>query len=372
MRVALVFDRPYVDAHPCFREMAVQFAKHGWGVDLVVETCDTHPLPDFGGLNVRVMPFLKNYRGLAQVLKRLMVPNRYDLVVATPQWPLYWAVRMRGIGRYAVVCLSDEIFVLAEANTDSKKKWKQREADAHRKADLTVSLSEERMRMAAAENGLNGQPYVIIPNAGSGYAFRETSTYYRDRFSVPAENTLLVHSGTLDWRLPAQLAKSAANWEHPLDIVFQGRFTGANRQPVEGPRVHFEDRVFPAADMHRVTSSADIGVALYDRTHPLECRNGETPGKLGLYLSCALPVICGNVDSLRWIADEGCGVWVEDLDAIPAAASRIRSDYAEYSRNAARVFDERFEYSSRFEEFLAKLEAFVPAMRQRGVTAIHG
>jgi hypothetical protein len=356
MRVALVFDRPYVDAHPCFREMVVHFAAHGWTVDLFMMQSPTHPLPRFDSDKIRIVPFEKNLSGLLTLMAHLIVPWRYAVVVATPQWALYWAVRARPWGRYSVTCLSDEVYVLDEATTPSQKKWKAREARAHRAADLTVSLSEARMRQVARENQLPADhPYVVIPNAPSGRARRARSNFYREGLSIPAAQGILVHSGTLYWKLASQLARFAANWSEPWAVVFQGRFTGANNEPVLGPMVHYEQRVLPAEQMREATSSADIGLALYDRTDPVECRNGETPGKLGLYLSCALPVICGNVDSLRWVADEKCGEWVADIREIPAAAARIKADYETYSRNAARVFDERFEYAAHFERFIAKL-----------------
>ena len=355
--VALVFDRPYVDAHPCFREMAGQFALHGWEVDLLMETAATHPLPQFDLAIVRILPFQKTRAGLVKVLSHLVLLNRYTLVVATPQWALYWAIRARRWSHFPVVCLSDEVYPHEEARTPTQRKWKLREMRAHQSADLTVSLSEQRMEIVKRENHLRcDHPYVVIPNAPSGAARREVNCYYRKRFSVPDGYGILLHSGTLGWRLAAQLAKLAANWSAPWAVVFQGRFAGAHGQHVPGRCVHYEENVFPAERMRQVTSSADIGLALYDRAHALEQRNGETPGKLGLYLSCALPVICGNVESLRWVSEEECGEWVEDIREIPAAAARIKKNYEYYSNNAARVFNDKFEYSSHFNTFLSKIQ----------------
>ena len=361
-RVALVFDRPYVDAHPCFREMAVQFALHGWKVDLLMETAATHPLPQFDSAMVRILPFQKSRAGLVKVLSHLVLRNQYTLVVATPQWPLYWAIKAHRWRQFPVVCLSDEVYLHEEARTPTQKKWKLREMRAHQSATMTVTLSERRMDMVARENRLLGDhPYVVIPNAPSGMARREVNCYYRERFSVPDGHGILLHSGTLAWRLAGQLANVAADWSAPWAVVFQGRFAGAHGQHVPGRCVHYEENVFPAQRMREVTSSADIGLALYDRSNALEQRNGETPGKLGLYLSCALPVICGNVDSLRWVSEEKCGEWVENVSEIPAAAERIKANYELYSKNAAGVFNERFEYSSRFEAFLCKLQDVIEA-----------
>jgi len=366
-RVALVFDRPYVDAHPCFREMVCQFARCGWNVDLFMTHSPSHPIPVFDSNRVRIFRMQKTRVGLLNVLSRLVLPGRYTIVVATPQWPLHWAVWAKDWGRFRVVCLSDEIYLQEETETPVQRKWKRREIRAHQLADFTVSLSETRMSLVAQENCLrSNHPYAVIPNAPSGEAYRSTSCYYRERFLVPPERGILVHSGTLGWRLAAQLAGLAEHWSEPWTVVFQGRFKGANRQGVSGRSVYYEERVFPGKQMHEITSSADIGLALYDRTHPVERRNGETPGKLGLYLSCALPVICGNIDSLRWVSEEKCGEWVEDLAEIPRAAERIKANYQQYTKNAARVFNERFEYSSRFDGFLFKLQCVLETQQTTG------
>jgi hypothetical protein len=357
MRAALVFDRPYVDAHPCFREMATHFASHGWRVDLFMISSPAHPAPHFDSDRIRVLPLEKSLTGVPKLMARLMVPGRYAAVVATPQWALYWAIQARPLGGYSVTVLSDEVYPWDEAVTPAQQKWKAREARAHQAANLTVSLSEARMQQVARENRLRADhPYVVIPNSPAGPASRTVSDYYRAQFSTPRSRGILVHSGTLNWRFASELAHFAASWSEPWDVVFQGRFTGANKDPVIGAAVHYATEVLPADRMHDATSSADIGLALYDRSNPLERRNGETPGKLGLYLSCALPVICGNIDSLRWLADEGAAVWIEDIREIPAAAACIKADYESYSRNAARVFDAHFNYTVRFEPFLAKLD----------------
>jgi hypothetical protein len=69
-----------------------------------------------------------------------------------------------------------------------------------------------------------------------------------------------------------------------------------------------------------------------------------------------LPVIAVAHPSLQWIEREGCGVLVNSLDGIEAAADRISMNYATYVNNVKRVYDERLDFNGAFAPVLARLE----------------
>ena len=70
--IALFFDRPYVDAHPCFREMIVSLLAKGWEVDLFMEYSGTHPLPVIDSPGLRIFIFQKNRFDHGVLLLRLI------------------------------------------------------------------------------------------------------------------------------------------------------------------------------------------------------------------------------------------------------------------------------------------------------------
>jgi hypothetical protein len=339
--------------------MISQFLNRGWEVDLFIEHCTTHPLPAFDSPLINIFTFRKTRSDLIELIFRLFFRGRrhYSWIVATPKWSLYWAVRVSRWINVPVICLSDEVYPWNEQHTSDERKWKSREVWAHQRAAFTVSLSEARFQAVKCENSLlDSHPYTIIPNAPSGPPRRLRSSYYRETLGINLDKGILIHSGTLDWTLAKRVAAEATLWSNNWVIVFQGRFRGAlDSGRCKSDNVRLSTEVLPATLMKYATSSADIGLALYDRTHSIENRNGETPGKLGLYLSCALPVICGNAESLKWVETEKCGVWVEDTSEIPLAADRIRANYAMYSENAAKVFTERFDYSRASRGFFSML-----------------
>ena len=56
-KIALFFDRTYVDAHACFTELAKQLANSGYEVDVYCILNSFNPAPAFYNSKIRVLPF---------------------------------------------------------------------------------------------------------------------------------------------------------------------------------------------------------------------------------------------------------------------------------------------------------------------------
>ena len=366
-KVCLFFDRSYIDAHYCFREMANQFLENGWAVDLYMSFGVSHGVPYFDSGKIHIF-FIDHSRWELLKLFTKIIREKYGVIVATPQWALYWAVRSSFFSRTPVVCLSDEVYTwdpktwsAAQKKISTPLKWKKREAWAHRRCLLTVALGEKRFELVQKENRLpKDHPYVIVPNAPAGRGQKLLSAYYRETLSIPASSPILLHSGGMEWSFIPPLMQTARQWGEEFSIVIQTRIKAGADSFAAAPNVKFSQALLPADLMRYATSSPDIGLMLYDRDYPAEARNGNTAGKLGLYLSCGLPVICCNLADLRWVEAETCGVWVPRVEDIPGAARKIMANYGNYSRNALRVFEEKFEYSKHFKVFFEKLNELVP------------
>ena len=366
-KIALVFDRPYVDAQFCFREMVTHFCDHGWEVDLFMPFSVWHPVPAFNTDRLKIHFIGHNYQGLLKLLWKMgcVDTKKYKAIIATPQWALYWAVwigKLRGI---PVVCLPDECYtwdkeswsIAQKSAAASQLKWKKREVWAHHQCALSIATGEWWFsNVVKQENFLpDSHPYVLVPNAPSGRATSLKSSYYRDVLNIPADKGILLHSGGRKYSFVEKLIKEASHWQNHWCLAFQDRYYDSGDGFEGSQNIFFSKSVLPAEMMRYAVSSADVGLMLYNRDIPAEARNGSEAGKLGLYLSCGLPMICCNADVLRWVDEEGCGVWVQDLSAIPEAADRIMNDYDAFRQNARRVFDEKFEYSKHFRFFLDKL-----------------
>ncbi len=260
-----------------------------------------------------------------------------------------------------VVCLSDEVntfeineYAASQKNQGHKAaKWKQREAKAHRNCDATIALGKERYELVKKINSLgDDHAFFIIPNAPSEeLAGKNKINYYRTNFNLSQDDTLVIHSGGLQWKLLDKLndVQLAADQK----IILQARQKKDSR--FTSPSIVVFDKFIPYKDMVSYSKGADIGLLLYDESDPEEKRNGNTSGKLGLYLAAGLPIIGCNLKVFEWLEKEKCGIRISDLSDLSSAITQIKSNYKEYSDNSRRMFLEKFEYERSFRPFAAWL-----------------
>jgi hypothetical protein len=347
--VAFVIPHPYVDALACFREPINYLAAAGWQVDLHTMLSPLHPVPFFGRANVRLIPLEMTPRGAVALVSRLALRRpSYDWILSVPQWALHYASLAARFAGIPMACISDELRSEAEAATDQQRKWRARERRAHQRCRWTIALSQERADFVRQDNQLGADHRIfVVPNAPSGAARRLKSRYYQDVLGLPDGTRVLLHAGSLWWAAANELAESSPARTRDWTVVFQGRLV-APRDWCDTPGIRLSEQVLPAGLLDYATSSATIGLALYDASCDNNRLMGTASGKVSLYMKNALPVIATNQSGLDWLERERCGVLVSSVHEIPAAADRIWADYDTYVRNVRRYFDAALEFGSHF------------------------
>jgi hypothetical protein len=348
--IAFVIPHPYVDAIACFREPMRLLADEGWQVDLYTRFTSMHRLPFFGRENVRLMPLEVSRRGVAGLVRALAMHRpKYRWIVTVPQWGLHYAGIAARLAGIPVGCISDELKAEAEATSDEQKRWKARERRAHQRCRWTIALSDERAAFIREENRLGRDHQIfVVPNAPPGPSERLQSRYYQDVLKLPADARLLLHAGSLWWQAANALVDSACHWTSEWVVVFQGRLAAQASGWRDSARVRLSEQVLPSALLNYATSSASIGLALYDTTRVNNRLMGTASGKLSLYMKNQLPVIATAGSDFEWIDRERCGVCVSSVEDIPRAADRIWADYARYADNVARVYERSMDFAKYF------------------------
>ncbi len=335
------------------------------------------PLPMIVSQRLTIKQLFSGRTGMRRFVWALLTGKRYDAILATPQVALFWASVPAFIRHIPLVFFSDELYswegsqLLKEGKVGGgyvvPRKLKKKEMAVHRQCCMTVSLSHSRYEFLRSENQMPADhPYAVLPNAPSALKTGIQSSYYREVLNIPAEKPVLIHCGGPWWDLIKPYIQAASTWGNAFCTVFHGRIAGffTDYPPNENLRYHLE--VLPANLMPYAVSSANIGLLLYNQENTAEAFNPDTSGKLGLFLSCGLPVICCNSRQLDWIDKEGCGIRVNAINEIPAAVNRILSDRENYSRNATRVFLERYRFTPYFDSFMQKFESALEKYKFNG------
>jgi len=358
-KIALLTNRPYIDAHYCFRNAVEELLAAGWDVDLYMMHSSNHPLPKFDSRGTRIFFTPSSKRETVFfLLKLLLLPDRcYHAIIATPQWGLFWGAHAARWRRTPLICLSDEVYPWNERQTPSMKKWKARETWAHQRCAFTIALSEKRFELCRLENCLpKDHRFFVVPNAPSGPPQRLKSDYLRKKLKIPDEKKILLHCGGGSWHLLRALVSNPNLIGENHVLVVHGRYEGSLDGLMESDRVKLSRQVVPSNMMDQLISSADIGLALYSQDCAEEIRNGPTAAKLGAYLKNELPIIGGNLESLRWIERKKCGAWISKLEDLSGAAKKVVENYNLHAANAARVFERDFEFTKHFSRVLKALQ----------------
>jgi hypothetical protein len=348
-----------VDALACFREPIKLLASEGWRVDLYTTLSPIHPAPFFASENVRIIPFEMS-RGGAVGLVRDLVAHRpkYRCLVTVPQWGLHYGTLAARLAGIPVACISDELKAAAEAKTDDQKRWKARERRAHQRCRFTIALSQPRADFIREENALGSDHRIlVVPNSAPGPSVHRRSRYYQDTLGLQENARVLLHAGSLWWPAAREFVEAARTWSSEWVVVFQVRLAAHPELRVDSARVLFADQVLPASLLDYATSSATIGVALYDVSKVNNRLMGTASGKVALYMKNALPVIATRQSGLEWIEHERCGICVSSVDEIRQAADRIWADYDEYVLNVQRCYDASLDFTTCFQpvaEMLAR------------------
>jgi hypothetical protein len=349
--IAFVIPHPYVDALACFREPIKRLAGEGWRVDLYTALSPIHPAPFFASENVQLLPIDTSRVGAVRLVRALVTHRpKYRCLVTVPQWGLHvvsLAARLAGI---PVGCISDELKTAAEATTDSQRRWKARERRAHQRCRFTIALSKTRADFIREENALGSTHRIlVVPNAAPGPSVHCRSRYYQDSLGLQGDARVLLHSGSLWWPAAREFVEAARAWSSEWVVVFQVRLAAHPELRLDSARVLFADQVLPASLLDYATSSATIGVALYDTSTINNRLMGTASGKVALYMKNALPVIATRGSGLEWIEDERCGICVSSVGEIRQAADRIWADYDRYVLNVRRCYDASLDFTTFFQ-----------------------
>lgn len=359
-RIALFFDRTYVDAHSCFTELARHLAKGGYEVDLYCVFNSYNPVPAFYDPKIRVLKFPSSKFERAEFWYRISFVKeyRYSAVIGTPFKGAFLGFKVARRLSVPFIYLADEVF-----NTDLKrhevpdyKRLKEADIIVNQMADASIALSAERYEYQRQINKLPpAHRHFIIPNSPSGKSERLRSNYFRDIFNITDNKPIVLFIGTLGWNLAKRLfEESALNVDKPYHLVFHSRTLGLMGNETHA-FIKLSQQPVPSSMLNYIVSSTDIGLILYDKDEKAERENALTGGKIGTYLKNNLPIIAGNVEGFRSVEQKGIGVYISGINELDSAVLKITSKPEGYRHNIQNIFSTEYDYTV----FYKELESFL-------------
>ncbi len=354
-KIALFFDRTYIDAHHCFIELASQLATSGFDVDLYMVSSPYNTQPFFEQHNIRILSFpVSRFDKTEYWLKALYsADRRYKAIIGTPIAGVWLAYKTARLQRIPYYYLADELVahILSNSPAGERSRLEAQNYKANKHAAATIALSEERYQVQRALHRIDyPHDHIVIPNAPAGDAVRLKSNYFRDIFGIEDRKPILLFAGTLNWNLAKKIYEETKTYgERDYHLVFQTRTSGLMGEN-DHPFIKVSTKPIPSAMMNYAVSSTDIGLALYDKHSVHETNNGFTGGKIGTYLKNQLPLIIGSAENLRLFENEGVGAyWDGDTD-FDAIALRVIRNMETYRKNIPDFYRKTLQYEFHFEQ----------------------
>jgi len=377
--------RVSVAPRPDIVNCAKVLAQHGWSVDVLA--AEDAPLPEykFPEPTIRITRWqeplgdtwpARRFRSLFSFVRWVVRGVRckdYTCCVGFDADGLIaaWFASMIS-SRVPVLYYSLELYPSADLNRLDQKIKKFIERIASQRALATITHDARRAAVLVADNHLDRDRVYLVPNAPlAGSEPLEKSDYLPKLLAqqgLTGKRTIVLYQGGLgDLTMVRELAESVAKWPADCVLVLHGwgdpnyidqlRQVAAHYKP---PRVFIHTDFLSYEDLDALTSSADIGVALYRNAG----RNvyEMASGKIFQYLKAGLPVVTVNFPNLRAVIESneaGICIPADQPQMVAEALRRIigsEETYARFSRNARRAFQEKYAYERNFRPILDLLE----------------
>jgi glycosyltransferase involved in cell wall biosynthesis len=179
------------------------------------------------------------------------------------------------------------------------------------------------------------------------------SRYFHKLFDFENDQKIILSAGMIaDSVCSLELSRAIGMWNTglPVKTVFHERIeVQGNKAYYDKVRMAGNGRVYmslkpvPYCDLHTIFTSADIGLAIYSKSHGDNFGIiGSASGKLFQYIKYGVPVIASDLPGLReLVLDNGIGLVVGGPEDVPAAIEKVLANWESYSNNARKAFEDR-------------------------------
>jgi hypothetical protein len=359
-RIALLYNKSYIDTQHCYMELAIQLANNGFQVDLYMLNKSNNYQPFFENQDIRILPFPESAFQKAEYWSKIVYAKdrKYKAIIGTPVQGVWIAYKTAAIQRIPFYYFADELpdHLLNDETGPRKRKLLKENIIANKKAAATITLGEERYKLQIQQNGID-YPHdkIVLPNAQSGNAIKLKSNYFRDILNIEDRKPILLFAGTLNWLLARKIYEETKSYgERNYHLIFHARTLGLMGES-NHPFIRISTMPIPSNMLNYAVSSADIGLALYDKHSTVETNNGITGGKIGTYLKNELPLIAGSAENLKLFQDEKVGIYWDGEKSFDEVATEAISIKEKCIENIPGFYKRNLQYEFFFKAFLEHL-----------------
>jgi len=240
-------------------------------------------------------------------------------------------------------------------------------------SEFILIQDEDRYKTLASYHELREKSVIYLPNVLLSEAKTELTTegnFFREKFELSDDRwpCLILHAGAIaDEFLSTEVAEAFAHIDRPYALIFHERQQRSESEryitslkQINARNMFLSLEPVDLADLHRIYTSADIGLALYSGNIDANYSQiAKASGKLAAYLKYGKPVIVNHIPSLASLVSQyGIGQVVDnpkDAEEMDAAIAAILADYEGYSHRARECYRREFDVSEKVKAIVQRL-----------------
>ncbi|NTU70038.1 hypothetical protein HGB13_04455 [bacterium] len=212
--------------------------------------------------------------------------------------------------------------------------------------------------MLCKENGLNEYNVYNIPIAPKVTNITQKTEYLREKLKIDKNKIIVLNSGSFKYFTCAdEIMNTLDGWPKEYMLVVHTYYPISSEdkyinrlKKYKSSNIRINEGDLSTDEYNVMVRSADIGIALYQGDDKLDNNiyNGKnikmmglSSGKLSMYASNALPIICsGNEVMKQLIAEYELGEYINSVSELPASLLNIMKKKEVYSKESRRFFEE--------------------------------
>jgi len=375
MKIAIFEPRPDLWTNPTLDCLVKALLQEGVQVDIFMPSSERYPRPELEHIRIFPFPFapklstldfrihISNIKWIwhRQKLFSHFKKENYNLFICINSGGLVVAYPFAKRLNIPFIYASFEILFRDDLLSTAERKEKEKEIVASRSAAKILIQDKKRAELLAKENGLYRDNFIYIPVAPSGECALKKTNYAREKFNIPLEKTIVIHSGSLgDWTYADELIESCTTWPQEFVLIIHTRYKLAETNKyiqkirlLNSSNLILSTVPLSIEEYEQLLKSVDIGLILYKKsklnryTQKNIMNMGLSSGKLSYYMKHGLPTIfMANQSTYKEILKSyNLGMDLSDFGEIISALYKIRENLDFYGSESQRLFREVLDFN---------------------------
>lgn len=226
-----------------------------------------------------------------------------------------------------------------------------------KRAVRVLTQDKYRARILSKLLNIETTKISVVYNSTIGEILNAKSNFIREKFNIENSKRVVLASGTLLKITGVDIIlDSLQQWSDDYVLVLHGWSADKNiikliedaRHQYSG-KVFFSDKPLPHKDKFKVFSSVDIGLMFYKPVNLNLKYASWSSGKFFDFARCGVPVIAYDIPNMKQlVADNHCGLVLDNFNRLPEAFSEIIENYEYYSSGCYHAY-EKYSFETSFQ-----------------------